>query len=126
MVLTLFVMNGACLSITLANRCFQTSSVSFESLRAVTRFQSILQRSRGCKAHELMAAKCELEKAGLFFRFRCSSSLFFCLFGKSRSLPFCLASLKKLYAGTFRAQINLVPRSLVDEEIWNEIRRECP
>ena len=43
--LTLFVLNGACLSITLANRCFQKSHISFRLLCVVTRFQSIMRRS---------------------------------------------------------------------------------
>ena len=42
----LFVLNGACLSITLAIRCFQKSHISFELLCVVTRFQSIMRRSR--------------------------------------------------------------------------------
>ena len=44
--LTLFVLNGACLSITLAIRCFQESHISFGLLCVVTRFQSMMRRSR--------------------------------------------------------------------------------
>ena len=44
--LTLFVLSGACLSITHANRCFQTSHIWFGLLCVVTRFQSIIRRSR--------------------------------------------------------------------------------
>ena len=44
--LTFFVLNGACLSITLANRCFQKSNISFGLLCVETRFQSMVRTSR--------------------------------------------------------------------------------
>ena len=44
---TVFVlMNDACLSVTFANGCFQKSHTSFVLIYNVTRFQSIIRRSR--------------------------------------------------------------------------------
>ena len=76
---TLSVLNGVCLSITLANRCIQKSHNSFGLLCVVTRFQSIMRTSRK-------------NSASLKF-LSCRTSTVLCILERRRSMIYMLSML---------------------------------